>query len=399
MKNILTVIKKELLRVFKDPRLILVLLMPGLLIYAMYSILGNMLSNSNNVEDETFRVVTVNIPTEVLGTLNSVFLAFELDIQHEPLENLNDDEVNAQIEKIRNNEKDLLLIFDADFMSVINGWEQDSSDPPPNVRVYHNPTDAVSIHAFQRAFLALQIFRSDILEDRDVDPWVFNEIVEEVFDEKSAMAQGFAMFLPFLIISFLLSGCMAITPDSIAGEKERGTIATILITPIKRSHLALGKILALSILSAISAVSSFIGILFSIPAISGGMSLAGLYGFSEYALLFLVLLATVMLITGLMAIISAFAKTVREASMLVTPFMLIAVVIGLLAMTGGGAVTAFALYLIPIYNSVQALISILLFQVNTVNLIITVVSNMVYLGACVFAMTKIFNSERIMFSK
>ncbi|MFQ7035420.1 MAG: ABC transporter permease subunit [Candidatus Borkfalkia sp.] len=52
---------------------------------------------------------------------------------------------------------------------------------------------------------------------------------------------------------------MGIAPESIAGEKERGTIATLLVTPIKRSELVVGKVLSLSALSSLSAISSFIG--------------------------------------------------------------------------------------------------------------------------------------------
>ena len=65
--------------------------------------------------------------------------------------------------------------------------------------------------------------------------------------------------MPLLILVFLFSGCMAIAPESIAGEKERGTIATILVTPIRRSELALGKIFSLSIIALLSGLSSTVG--------------------------------------------------------------------------------------------------------------------------------------------
>jgi sodium transport system permease protein len=68
-----------------------------------------------------------------------------------------------------------------------------------------------------------------------------------------------------LIIMFLFSGAMSIGPDSIAGEKERGTIATLLVTPVKRSEIAIGKVMSLSIISLFSATSSFIGIMLSLP--------------------------------------------------------------------------------------------------------------------------------------
>lgn len=51
--------------------------------------------------------------------------------------------------------------------------------------------------------------------------------------------------MPMLLMIFLFSGCMSTAPESIAGEKERGTIATLLITPLRRRDLALGKICCL----------------------------------------------------------------------------------------------------------------------------------------------------------
>ena len=65
----------------------------------------------------------------------------------------------------------------------------------------------------------------------------------------------FSSLLPMLLMMFLYSGCASVAPESIAGEKERGTIATMLITPTKRSDIAIGKILALAIIALLSGTS------------------------------------------------------------------------------------------------------------------------------------------------
>ena len=59
-------------------------------------------------------------------------------------------------------------------------------------------------------------------------------------------------------------------PESIAGEKERGTIATLLVTPMKRSSLALGKVFSLSIIALLAGCSSFIGTFAALPKMMGG---------------------------------------------------------------------------------------------------------------------------------
>lgn len=59
-------------------------------------------------------------------------------------------------------------------------------------------------------------------------------------------------------------------PESIAGEKERGTIATLLVTPMRRSSLALGKVFSLSIIALLAGCSSFIGTFAALPKMMGG---------------------------------------------------------------------------------------------------------------------------------
>ena len=77
------------------------------------------------------------------------------------------------------------------------------------------------------------------------------------------------MIMPFLFVVLLFSSAMSICCESIAGEKERGTIATLLVTPVKRSYLVLGKVISLGITALVSALVSFIGLMASLPKLIG----------------------------------------------------------------------------------------------------------------------------------
>ena len=116
--------------------------------------------------------------------------------------------------------------------------------------------------------------------------------------------------LPFLVVIFIFAACMSITLESVAGEKERGTLATILITSAKRSHVALGKVIPLSCISAIGATSSFLGVALSMPKLMG-MNVGGFIGsvgFLGYFLLFLLILSVVPLIVSLVSVVSTYSK-------------------------------------------------------------------------------------------
>ena len=65
--------------------------------------------------------------------------------------------------------------------------------------------------------------------------------------------------LPFIVVIMIFSSAMSVTLESVAGEKERGTLATILVTSAKRSHIVFGKVIPLSCISSIGALSSFFG--------------------------------------------------------------------------------------------------------------------------------------------
>ena len=205
--------------------------------------------------------------------------------------------------------------------------------------------------------------------------------------------------IPMLLMVLLFSGSMAVAPESISGEKERGTIATLLVTPIKRGTLALGKVLSLSVIACLSALSSFLGVILSFPKLmgEGGIDM-NVYGATDYLLIFAVLLSTLLVITGIISVISTFAKSVKEATSYSAPLMILVVVVSMLPMFIDLPQTL-ALALIPLYNSVQCFGEIFAFTPNPVYIAVTVCANFVYAAVLVFAVAKMFASEKIMFSK
>ena len=210
------------------------------------------------------------------------------------------------------------------------------------------------------------------------------------------------MMLPMLMMIFLFSGCMAVAPESIAGEKERGTIATLLVTPMKRSSLALGKIISLSAIALLSGVSSFLGTMLSLPNLMGmgaeGMD-ASVYGMKDYAMLLGLILTTVLLLVAVISVISAYAKSVKAAGTAISPLMIVVMGISLIPMFSGEQESSMFSSLIPLFNSVESMHAIFSFSYNAVQVALTMVSNLVYAGIITFVLTRMFNDEKVMFSK
>ena len=220
--------------------------------------------------------------------------------------------------------------------------------------------------------------------------------------EKDTAGSIFASMMPMLLMIFLFSGCMAVAPESIAGEKERGTIATMLVTPIRRSDIAVGKIIALAAIALLAGCSSTLGTILSLPKLRGDAAdhISGdIYGIGDYLILGAIILSTILLLITLISLVSAFAKSVKEAQTYVMPLMILVMLIGVSGMFGGGAKEGIYYYLIPLYSSVQCMTAVFQFETVNVNLLASIVSNIVYTGFGVFLLTRMFNSEKIIFLK
>jgi sodium transport system permease protein len=195
---------------------------------------------------------------------------------------------------------------------------------------------------------------------------------------------------------------MSIAPPSIAGEKERGTIATLLVTPMKRRELALGKVLSLSFFAMLSGLSSFMGMMLSLPKLIHADELgmdANIYQVSDYVVLLLLIFSTVLVLVSVTSIISAQAKSVKAASAVMAPLMLVVMLVGMIPMMSGTKVANLAYFAIPIYNSVLSMSQVFAHEASTIALLITLLSNCLYAILGVWILTRMFNSEKVMFSK
>lgn len=382
--TMITVMKKELARFFGDKRLAFTtLLMPALMIYGMYTFMGTAMSDLFNASEEPARVLTQNLPDSLRPMFEEVFELAEAD-----------DPESAR-EQVIDKDAELLMIFPENFEAAV----LTPGDTVPAVQLYYHSATTDSSHAYQTAAALLDGFESSLANRFDVNPG------GEGFDLASdAETTGtmMSMLLPMLLMTFLFSGCMSVAPESIAGEKERGTIAALLVTPAQRSGIALGKITALSLIALLSGVSSAAGTILSIPKLMSGadeLMDVSVYGMADYLPLAAVILSTVLPLVAMISLISCFAKTVKEASGYLSPLMILVMLLGITSMFGGGVPTGLYWYCIPLYNSVQCISGIFSFTVVPGAVPVTVVANLVFTGLGVWLLTRMFNSEKVMFSR
>lgn len=390
--NTFTVMKKELARFFGDKRMVFAtVLMPGILIYMLYSFMGSAMSDKFSVtEDFVPSVSVVNLPSSIEALADEGMIEFtEISLN----------EAEAVKQEIAQKEKDLLVVFPENFDATVAGYTPQSAELAPNVEIYYNAIETDSSVAYSAMCALLDGYESSMSNKFDINRG--EEITSNLASDEDASGSMFSSMLPMLIMIFLFSGCMAVAPEAIAGEKERGTIATLLVTPTKRHELVMGKVGALAIIALLSGASSTLGTMLALPKLMGGAETvsAAIYSASDYALLTVVILSTVLLLISFISIISAFAKSIKEAQTLVMPLMIVVMLIGVTGFFGDGAKTELYWYCVPIYNSVQSMIGIFSLEANSTNVLVTVASNLVFAGGATFVLTKMFGSEKVMFKK
>jgi sodium transport system permease protein len=392
--NTLTIIKKEFARFFGDRQLLFTaVIMPGLLIYIIYSFMGTGIESMINdgAEDAvTLRVENMpqSLATPLFSMDSNVIVTNQAIIA---------DDITALEDKERN---DVLVRFPLGFDSLLTAYDPTEGMPAPNVEIYYNSTNNAATRVYAELTGLLTAFEDGISNRFDINRADSEEVRFDQASDESIGAMVWSKILPMLIMMLLFSGVMAIAPSAIAGEKERGTIATLLVTPMRRNELALGKIVSLSCIALLSGISSFIGIALSLPnMVPDAGELSFHYTTSDYLVLLIIIFATVLIMASAVSLLSALAKDVKNAGTMITPFMLIIMVAGLLPMFQNGASENLIVYLIPFYNSMEVMVSVFLHEMQWTPVFITLGANVLYTAIAIWGLTRMFNSEKVMFSK
>lgn len=394
--NTLTIIKKEFARFFGDRQLLFTtVIMPGLLIYIIYSFMGmGMKKMANEGANEDVILQVENLPESMLPILKEIPNTTLM-----PMPLLEDD-----VKNLENKDLDVVLMrFPEAFDEKVAAFDPQSGMAAPNVEIYYNSANNASSRVYHIIEASLSAYEDQLSNRFDINRADSEEAQFDMANKDDVLGSILSKLIPMLILMMLFSGVMAIAPSSIAGEKERGTIATLLVTPLKRNELALGKVVSLSGIALLSGISSFIGIVLSLPkmiqADEAGIELGLNYTSADYTVLLLIILSSVLIMASAVSLLSALAKDVKNAGTMITPFMLVVMFCGLTPMFQSGTPESLTAYLIPFYNAIQVMTAVFAHEMRWMPVIVTLAANVVYTGFAVWGLTRMFNSEKVMFSK
>ena len=392
MRNVLTIFLKELKRVFTDKRMLISLFLPGVLIYFVYTIMGSVMTKvvtQSSTKDTTFQVAYTNNfnSSKTEGQLPKLMTYVEATIKGGTNNNkvefkeFTTGELDSYKEELRAGKYHLVVSFTDDFENKLA-----DNTASNNVDIFYNGDSSASSDLYNFVSQVVGVSYTNYTVNLN------GQVAANVGDKDMMAMKIAAMIIPMVTISILFSTVLSLCPEAIAGEKERGTLASLLLTPIKRSEFVAGTILSLSTTAIASGIVSFTGLILSIPKLMGGFNIT--ISPVDGLLLFLLVVTVLLLFVAIGVFISSLANTVKEAAGYLSPLMIIFMIFGMAPSLFG--FDQWYLSFVPILNvcvSINALLN------GAENLLLffglTVASTIVYTGLLMFGVTKLFNKERV----
>lgn len=227
---------------------------------------------------------------------------------------------------------------------------------------------------------------------------------ENVAPPEKVSGATFGGLIGYMVILLCMTGAMYPAIDLTAGEKERGTMETILSSPISRLDLVLGKFLLVFSASLTTAVLSVMSMGASFAILgrtqlmnsSNGQSFALNVGLTAAVAVFLMALPLAVLFSAVLMTIALFAKSYKEAQSYLTPMTFVVVIPAVASLMPGVELTP-KLALVPILNTSLVCKEIIsgTYHWNSIALIFA--STCVYAAVGLFLAFKTFQRESVLF--
>lgn len=396
MSGISQIFGKELTRVFRDRKMIFsVFLLPVIIMVGIMTLVSHLSSTAQeDVKAHNSIVYIQNAPAgfeEFIKTVEKNCEIFAVN------------DWDSAKEMIKNGDADLLIEFPEDFANIVSDYR--AGDAVPQIKTYYNPSEDYSSAAYDAISTGvLEVYRQALLSQRvddmaSLSVFTVNSDNPDMIiqDEEKAGGKMLGMMLPYFVTILLFAGAMGIGTDMVAGEKERGTMASLLVSPIKRSSIVLGKVFALMTISGVSSVIYVGAMVAFMPQMmgQGGLGLNLTLNPKQIAMLAALLVAIAFLYSAIIVLFSVFAKTVKEASSYVMPVYMLILVLGITTMFTTKAPQEWS-YMVPIYNTSLTLQGILTQEVTMMHYGMTLGITLVLGAVLVGVIAKAFESEKVM---
>ena len=380
MNKILLVLKKEIREIFRDKKslsmmLVIPLIMPLLLIGLCY--LFETESKENPEKEYT------------------IGFNYELDqVEKEIIKNL----------KITSKNKNVKDLYEKGDINVY--IEKENND----YYINYDENNPDSLESMSKATSYLEQYKlylqNNYLIDKNINSDEVINIIKINYNTLNKKNDNFYInyitsyaFL-FIIMAITISATYPAT-DTTAGEKERGTLETLLTYPIKSKDIIIGKYLSVSLSSMVTGILSFILTTLAFIYISNNISLfkdlSIIPNIKQIIITLLIIISYSLLISGLCISIASLSKSFKEAQSKLTPLTFISVFPGMITFLTN-IKTNFLISIIPFINYIQIYNDINKNNYNYLYIISMFISTILLISIVLYIIIKQYKSEKVLFN-
>jgi sodium transport system permease protein len=348
MSHFQTIFRKEFTDTIRDRRTLFVMVIfPLVLVPLLLTVVTSLQSSSMKKAEE--KVIRVGLVTNG----NAMALA-DMLMERKGFRIIEGIPVDSAEAFIRNDSLDAVIIVAQDFDSRVAQLHSGK------VRLYYKSSEDYDM-VKRRLTTVLERYEKSLTAARfkklNLDESIMSAVqVEEhdVASVKERLGKAVGGMVPYFFIIFCFMGAMYPAIDLAAGEKERGTMETLLTAPVSRFQILLGKFAVVVLTGILSALVSMIGIYVAVRQVREipqevMQAIMGLLDVQTVLLVFSLLLPLTIFFAAFLLSLSIFAKSYKEAQSLISPLtivIILPVLVGIMPGIELDTVTA----MIPVLN-------------------------------------------------
>ncbi len=387
--------KKEFREIFRDRRTVMsVVISPLLITPAMFALMGSLIGGQ--VEKIKTQVYHVRVLNEAVAPEIVRALKLQPNLKFMP-----DTGPEADVEKqIKDRKLDAALILPAD---AVQKMKVGVSVP---ITLLEDAGNQTSQAAAGRLSSALGMIGEQIVALRlqaaqlpagAAHPFAIAE--KPISTGGNGGTIFLTMMLPYILTLSAVTGAIYASLDQVAGEKERGTLETLLVSPASRRDIVLGKFGAVVMVCLISSILSITGLGLAFSLHTKGLDLmakGGLHlGAPAVGVCMLVMLPLSVLFAGLLLAVSTFARNQKEAQTYLGPILMV-VFVPMMASIFLGTDVSLGMAVVPIMGASIIIKQALSGTYDLAFILTAFAASTLYAGIALAVATKLFQSESVL---
>lgn len=409
-KIITTLVKKEMLDVLRDKKTVLMMLVVPLVLYPLIyiGVMQVMALISSSMETQNYRIA---VEAEDEGALLDKLMDVK---QQNAAQGESDEEKDAQSYEITVVDADSI----SDYETALNEETIDAyisgqlQDGKMQYDVYYLSSETNSSYAAGIIMDILDDLREDLtrqkLADEGMDVQMILEPInygkQDIASSEQSLGSMMGSILPFMLVISLLIGTMYPAIDTTAGERERGTLETILTLPVTNRQLILSKFLTVAVIGMVSAILNILSMgavalyMYKLMDLQTEVVSLDLAKFIPAILVcILAVFAFSLFISAITMCVTSFARSYKEANNYITPLMLVVMFIGYIGFIPNLELTQ-TMAMVPVANICLLIKNMMVFKIDYGAIAVVLLSNVAYAVMAILFLSKIYDSEAILFS-